>query len=161
MNNKSKGNLFFFLFLFLIVTGALYQSYNKALEGLANFDYRTTLGDYPQSQEGPILPPSDFPHTGSKTTSTCTAAMIWRNYPEFEVGSYAQETNNIRYPRNPDQGTCTPADFCGALYKNRPYHSNVVSPMKPVSDGTHPRVNYYRTDTQSMFPYYNEKNILY
>ena len=159
MNNQTKGTIFFFLFLVIIVTGALYKSYDKAHEGYANFKY--ALGDYPSSQDGPILPNSDFPHTGSKTTSTCTAGMIWRNYPEFEVGNYAQETNNIRYPRNPDEGTCMPADFCGALYKNRPYQSNVVTPMKPVQQGTMPRVNYYRADTENMLPYYNNNNILY
>ena len=87
--------------------------------------------------------------------------MIWRNYPQFEVGSYAQETNNIRYPRNPDEGTCTPADFCGALYENRPYKSNVVEPLPPVADETNPRINYYHSETGSFFPFYNNKNILY
>ena len=161
MNYKSKETIFFFLFFFLIVTGALYQSYNKAQEGMANHNYDCTLGEYPKSLDGPILPNSDFPHSGSKTTSTCSAPMIWRNYPQFEVGSYAQETNNIRYPPNPDQGTCTPADFCGALYKNREHKSNVVKPLGPVGKGTHPRVNYYRADTQNMLPYYNEGNIQY
>ena len=161
MNYKSKGTIYFFIFFFLIITGALYQSYNKAQEGMANHNYDCTLGEYPKSLDGPILPNSDFPHSGSKTTSTCTAAMIWRNYPEFEVGSYAQETNNIRYPKNPDQGTCTPADFCGALYKNRPYKSNVVSPLPPVSDGSKPRINYYHSDTGSFLPFYNNQNIQY
>ena len=159
MNNTTKGTIFFFLFFFIIVTGALYQSFNKAQEGYANFNY--ALGEYPRSQDGPILPNSMFPHTNSKTSSTCTPNMIWRNYPEFEVGSYAQETNNIRHPRNPDEGTCMPTDVCGALYKNRPYESNVVKPLKPVAMGTAPRVNYYRSDTQSFFPYYNNNNIQY
>ena len=161
MNNKTKSTIFFFLFFFLIISGALYHSYNKAKEGLSNFNYSQTLGVYPQSTDGPILPNSEFPHTGSKTTSTCTPGMIWKNYPEFEVGSYAQETNNIRYPRNPDEGTCMPTDVCGALYKNRPYRSNVVTPMPPVEDGSKPRVNYYRSDTDNMLPYHNKNNILY
>ena len=80
---------------------------------------------------------------------------------EFEVGSYAQETNNIRHPKNPDEGTCTPADFCGALYKNRPATSNVVEPMPPVCKGPGARVNYYKATTQNMMPYYNNNNIQY
>ena len=54
MNNKSKSTIFFFLFFFLIVTGALYHSYTKAQEGMANFNYVCTLGEYPKSLDGPI-----------------------------------------------------------------------------------------------------------
>jgi hypothetical protein len=54
-----------------------------------------------------------------------------------------------------------PADFCGALYKNRPFRSNVVTPLPPVPEAEGARVNYYHTTTQNMLPYYNENNILY
>jgi len=159
MNKQTKGTIFFFFFIVVIFTGAMYNTYTHK-EGYTNAAY--VLGDYPSSQDGPILPSSMFPHTGSKTTSTCTANMIWRNYPEFQVGSYAQETNNIRHPRNPDEGTCMPADFCGALYKNRKYESNVVTPMGPVKENTNEaRVNYYRSKSENMLPYYNNGNILY
>ena len=64
------------------------------------------------------------------------------------------------WSRAPKNGVLT-KHFCGALYKNREHKSNVVKPLGPVGKGTHPRVNYYRADTQNMLPYYNEGNIQY
>ena len=161
MNNKT---IYFFRFIFIILTGAVYSTLNpednKINEAFSNFRY--ALGEYPTSQDGPILPNSMFPHTNNKVASGCTPQMIWRNYPIFEVGSYKQETNNIRYPRNPDDGRCTPADMCGSLYNNRAYHTNVVDPLPPAKlQVGRTRVNYYNSDTGNMMPYYNKNNILY
>lgn len=158
MNKQSKSNIFFFLFILIILSAAFYKAYTTSSPKEA---FGGALGEYPKSQDGRILPNTIFPYTSGNSTSTCTAGMIWRNYPEFEVGSYAQETNNIRHPKNPDEGTCTPADFCGALYKNRPATSNVVEPMPPVCKGPGARVNYYKATTQNMMPYYNNNNIQY
>lgn len=145
MKKQTKSNIFFFVFLFIILTGAIYNVYTTSFkDGFANFKF--ALGGYPDKQEGRILPRSMFPYTNNEGVSTCTANMIWKNYPEVEVGNYAQETNNIRYPPNPDQGTCTPAEVCGALYKNRQVKSNEVEPLPPVeSDYGQIRVNYYNT----------------
>jgi len=163
MNKYSKSNIFFFAFIVIILSAAIYNAFNfkgsTKKEGYDNFRY--ALGEY-GTAHGRILPNTMFPYTNSNSTSTCTPNMIWRNYPEFEVGSYVQETNNIRRPRNPDEGTCTPADFCGALYKNRQTTTNVVKPLPPVNENTPgPRVNYYKSTTQNMLPYYNKGNIQY
>ena len=160
ITSMHKNTIFFFLLVFIIVSAAIYKEITGDTEAFSNFRY--ALGDYPASQEGPILPNTDFPHTNNKGVSGCTAQMIWRNYPIFEVCSYKQETNNIRYPDNPDNGRCTPADMCGALYNNRKPQSNVVSPLSPVKPKSgHARVNYYTTTTGNMFPFYNKGNILY
>lgn len=148
--------LLFSILMIAVISSRLFNS--KLMENFDNFKY--ALGEYPSSENGAILPDTMFP-TGQRGVSTCTANMIWRNYPIFEVGSYDQETNNIRHPRNPDEGTCTPADFCGALYKNRPYRSNVVKPLPPVPEAEGARINYYHAKTENMLPYYNEGNILY
>lgn len=42
----------------------------------------------------------------------------WCHRPIYNVGSYDQITNNIRYPVNPDIGNCSPQEFCGAIYKD-------------------------------------------
>jgi hypothetical protein len=144
------------ILLIAVISSRFFNS--GLMENFDNFKY--ALGNYPSSENGAILPDTMFP-TGQRGVSTCTANMIWRNYPIFEVGSYDQETNNIRYPRNPDEGTCMPADFCGALYKNRPYRSNVVKPLPPVPQAEGARINYYHAKTENMLPYYNEDNILY
>lgn len=160
MKKHTTSNVFFFLFLFIILTAALYKAILDPPEAFSNFNY--ALGKYPNPQGGRILPSSDFPYTENKGVSSCSAGMIWRNYPEFEVGSYAQETNNIRHPPNPDEGTCMPADMCGALYKNRKAQSNVVTPMLPVNENVPGvRVNYYMSDTPNGMPFYNKGNIEY
>ena len=159
--NMNSLNKFIFLFGIIIIVAISSLIFNCNIEGFSNFRYNT-LGDYPNSQDGAILPNSMLPSTGRKNVSSCEAQNIWKNYPIFEVGSYEQKTNNIRYPDNPDEGTCTPADFCRALYKNRPYKSNVVKPLPPAPepsiDGA--RVNYYKSSDELM-PFYNEGNILY
>ena len=158
MKENTRSTIFFIAFIIIIVTAAIYNTY-ATKEGYENFNY--VLGEYPASI-GRILPKSMFPYTSANSTSTCTPSMIWRNYPIFEVGSYKQETNNIRKPRNPDQGRCTPADFCGALYNNRNVPNNIVTPLPPVNENTPgPRINYYKADTENMLPYYNKGNILY
>lgn len=86
----------------------------------------------------------------------------WWHYPSFRAGSYKQITNNIRYPNNPDIATCTPGEFCGALYKNRQEKSNVYEEIPPVVVCTDKvRVNYYNADN-NMLPYVSDlPNILY
>jgi hypothetical protein len=70
----------------------------------------------------------------------------WWHYPTFKVGSYTQITNNIRYPNNPDIATCTPDEFCGALYHEQQYKTNVYQPIPPVqNEPSKIRVGYYNT----------------
>ena len=158
MNSVVNNSILLFSILFVAVISSFFFNGSTFMENFDNFKY--ALGEYPSSENGAILPDTMFP-TGGRGVSSCTANMIWRNYPIFEVGSYEQTTNNIRHPINPDEGTCTPADFCGALYKNRAYRSNVVTPLPPVPEAEGARVNYYHTTTGNMLPYYNENNILY
>lgn len=70
-------------------------------------------------------------------------------YPEFRVDSFDQITNNIRYHKNPDDGKCIGAEFCGAMYKDKPEEKdepcNYVYPLPPVPNNGGIRVNYYRT----------------
>jgi len=71
----------------------------------------------------------------------------WIYYPIFSLGSYEQITNNLKYFKNPDEGTCAPAELCGDFYKNRDYspNTNVSHPLPPVPNEDGLRVNYYRT----------------
>ena len=50
----------------------------------------------------------------------------WIYYPIFSLGSYEQITNNLKYFKNPDEGTCIPAELCGDFYKNREMMYEVV-----------------------------------
>lgn len=105
---------------------------------------------------------SFYPSTGHKGVSNYEAYDMWWRYPIFKVGSYKQMTNNIRYPNNPDNGTCMPADVCFALYDNNQEASNIVEPLPPVPNcpQSGARVGYTRTDV-NMNTFVNEDNILY
>lgn len=150
---------FLFLFSVLIVSVILYYLNINILkvEGFDN-NILATPGDYPKSLDGPEL--NFYPLTNNNGVSNNNASNMWWHYPIFKVGSYKQITNNIRYPNNPDEGTCMPAEFCGALYKDRQLESNIVEPLPPVPECPGARVNYYRSDS-NLLPFNNEGNILY
>jgi hypothetical protein len=102
-------------------------------------------GSFPSKVDEAALLYNEYPSTGKKTVSNNSYSDIWWYYPIFEVGSYAQVTNNLRYRRNPDDGECVGAEFCGALYKDNQPASNIINPLPPVPNTPGTRVNYYRT----------------
>jgi hypothetical protein len=108
-------------------------------------------GAFPQSVDVPLLT-GDYQYTGHKYVSDDNYSDIWWHYPIFREGSYAQITNNLRYYKNPDEGTCVRAEFCGTLYKDQKNKSNIVLPLPEAPEGEGPRVGYYRTDV-NVFPH--------
>ena len=139
MNKKYNKYLLLIIIIILSYLAIAYlYKYNK--NGFSN------LGPYPQSVDLPILM-GDYPYTDRKTVSNDSYNDIWWYRPIFRLGSFKQLTNNLRYYRNPDDGTCITAEFCGALYKDKNTKTNIIMPMPPVPNGQGPRVNYYRTKT--------------
>lgn len=67
------------------------------------------------------------------------------NKSVVSLGSYEQITNNNKYYKNPDEDTCTPAEFCGSFYNNTYPQPNVSKMLPPVPQGNGSRVNYYNT----------------
>lgn len=118
-------------------------------------------GEYPKSVDGPIL--DSFRYSGKKNVSNDSASDIWWYYPIFEVGSFEQLTNNLRHRYNPDNGKCSRAEFCGALYKNNHnVPSNITLPLPEAKTGPGARVNYYRTTPNLLsFSIPTNENILY
>jgi len=100
-----------------------------------------------ENQPQDLLLQDTFPLIGNMTVSDKQSADVWWKYPIFKVGSYAQVTNNIKYPRNPDTGRCMRIEMCDALYENRDNKSNVVVPYPPVESSDSPRVGYFNSST--------------
>jgi|LauGreSBDMM110SN_4_FD.fasta_scaffold06733_1 hypothetical protein len=145
--------LLFFLISVLILKGSV------EVEGFQS-DVLATNHKFPQEVDGVLLK-GDYPLTGRNVVSNNSASTIWWHYPIFKVGSYAQITNNLKYPNNPDDGQCMPAEFCGSLYRESPgMPSNYVEPLGPVPDCPGARVNYYTTQP-NLLPFKNPGNILY
>ena len=118
------------LILILILSVGLPLFFNisesmKSQEGYSNLTLESSIGEIPASEED-VLVQDTYPITGRNGISNDGANDIWWHYPIFEVGSYKQITNNVRYPHNPDEGTCMPASMCGALYRNKKIGSNIV-----------------------------------
>ena len=122
------------IFLILILV------FKKNMEGFSGLYDLSTPGTFPKSVNQAIL--NDYPLINKNETSTNNYNQIWWHYPVFKLGSYKQITNNLKYYDNPDNGTCSPADFCGALYKNKKdTNTNITLPLPPVQQGL--RVGYF------------------
>ncbi len=143
--------------ILLIVVG--YQPYFSQ-EGFSNYYLGSTDGIYPSSQVD-VLVQDTYPITGKNGVSKYGANKMWWHYPIFEVGSYKQITNNLRYPNNPDTGRCMPAELCGTLYKEKQLKSNYIEPLPPVDPKSGTRVGYFTTNI-NMLPFRTDvPNILY
>jgi hypothetical protein len=101
-------------------------------------------GIYPASVNNVLLE-DVYPVNTKAGVSKNSGHDIWWHYPIFEVGSYEQITNNLKYPNNPDDGQCIPAEFCGALYKEHQSKSNISTILPLVEDNRGLRINYYTT----------------
>ena len=154
-----------FLFLILVLSLGLPFVYNKVFslrksEGYSNYTLAGAMGDVPGAQTR-VLVQDTYPPIGKNQLSNDTANDIWQYYPVFPVGSYVQETNNIRYPKNPDVGRCMPASVCGALYHDDKPRSNIVTPLPPLNPNNGTRVGYFDTQV-NMMPFRTDmQNILY
>jgi len=155
------------LFLLFILVAGLYLApfYKKTFESFKGYkryksDVLTVPGDFPRSVEKPIL--DDYPLIDYKGVSTNSASTIWKDYPVFDMASFKQITNNIRYNRNPDDGKCSRAEFCGALYRDAKHPTNIIKPLPPAEEGPGARVGYYRSEPNDLFfSIPTNENILY
>lgn len=157
-------NKFAVLLLFLIISLAL-PLFMKTHEGYSNYMLNDAMGDVPDAQTQVLLQDT-YPRIGKEETLNKTSSDIWQDYPVFPLGSYEQITNNIRYPKNPDDGTCMPASMCGALYHDKYLGSNIVTELPPVNPECGTRVGYFTTSGDQQLidslPYRtNMQNILY
>ena len=155
--------IFFLLIVLILAVGLpLLFNFSPIFEGYSNYKTNQATGEYPNAQIE-LLVQDTYPRIGTNQLSNNTSNDIWQYYPTFELGSYAQITNNIRYSKNPDVGRCTPASMCGALYHEKDLGSNVVTPLPPItSPGT--RVGYFTTDQHLIdsLPFSSDgANILY
>ena len=149
------------IFLILIIIMVIYLApLIRQIEGFETTTFSRVEGEYPLSVDQAIL--DDFPLIGKNKVSNDSASTIWWHYPVFSLPSFKQQTNNLRYRYNPDNGTCTRPEFCGALYHSVKNKSNEINPLPQAEEGEGARVGYYRTEPNKL--YYSiptNENILY
>lgn len=160
-------NTLLVLILILAVGAPIMYKMSNSIEKYTNLgsspftnSANTNKNAYPFSETDVLLQDS-YPVTGKSGVSVDQGSKIWWHYPIFEVGSYDQITNNIRFSNNPDTGKCMPAEVCGALYKDSQNQSNYVYPLPPVKPECGSRVNYYYTPTNFNSFRADTENILY
>jgi hypothetical protein len=155
--------VFLLLLIILGLSLPLIFNFSNILEGYSNYSLDQSAGKFPSSQTT-VLVQDTYPPIGKNQLSNDSANDIWMDYPVFQLGSYDQITNNIRYPDNPDEGTCMPASMCGALYHDKKTGDNYVKPLPPVNPDCGTRVGYFTTDEQLVdsLPFRTDmQNILY
>lgn len=155
--------VFLLLLIILAIVLPLVFNFSNIYEGFSNYSLDQATGKFPDAQSK-VLVQDTYPPIGKNQISDDNASDIWWNYPIFKLGSYAQITNNIRYPDTPDQGTCMPASICGALYYSKKTGENYVKPLPPINPDCGTRVGYFTTNEQviTSLPYRTDmQNILY
>ena len=139
---KFKRQLFL---LAILVISLVIAPFIKSIEGFKGIN-TNIYGIYPKSVDGPIL--DDYPLKNSQNnTENNTVEDMWKQFPTFSLPSYKQITNNLKYYKTPDNGTCTPPMFCNTLYGEKDVQSNEIYPLPPVAEGPGSRVGYFRSDT--------------
>lgn len=133
------------------------NNYNACCNALGSGDNTYTPKDPTEN----LLLKGSYPLKDKIDVSDDTANKIWWHYPTFEVGSYAQITNNLKYPNNPDIGRCTATEFCGSIYREQQEKSNYIEPLPPIDPNCGTRVGYFSTSI-NLLPFRNDmQNILY
>ena len=154
-----------FLFLILVLAVGLPFFFKiketfKKREGYSNYTLDGAMGIFPASQTD-VLVQSSYPRINRNGISNNASNDIWWHFPTFKLGSYSQVTNNLRYPNNPDEGTCMPASMCGSLYHKKNNKSNYIKQLPPVNPNCGTRVGYFTTN-KNLLPFRtNMPNILY
>lgn len=155
--------VFLLLLIILAIVLPLVFNFSNIYEGFSNYSLDQATGKFPDAQTK-VLVQDTYPPIGKNQISDDNASDIWWHYPIFKLGSYAQITNNIRYPDTPDEGTCMPASMCGALYYSKKTGDNYVKPLPPINPDCGTRVGYFTTNEQviTSLPYRTDmQNILY
>jgi hypothetical protein len=159
-----KKNILSFIIVFVVILSIVFfniYSKNQQHEGYSNYNLGSASGNYPIS-ESTVLLEKSYPRIRRiPELSNDTSSKVWWHYPTFEVGSYDQITNNIRYSNNPDIARCSPMDVCGALYKEYQKKSNYSKVLPPVNSSCGVRVNYYTTPFNLLDFKSGNDNILY
>ena len=140
-NISINSVLFVILVLLFLSYLGIIKIYNKETF-MPNINNNNQLapGSYPLSATEPILY-GDYNVKKDTNVTKNNNYNIWKQLPVYP-SSYKQQTNNVRYWNTPDNGLCSPAEFCGTPYENTKIKKSV--PSKPIPIGTEViRVNWW------------------
>ena len=133
------------LILFLALLIPIYFSIVAYKEGFLNKRDMLMPGNYPISDTQPVLY-DDYPVKPNPEITKNNASQNWVDYPVYP-SSFKQITNNVRYWMTPDNGKCSPPEFCGTPYNAKPC-TKIDIPKALPFDSNNVRVNYFDADFQ-------------
>ena len=115
LSNYINSILFILLILLVLCYFGIFKFIStETFESNMNNDNQLRPGNYSISDDKPLL--HGYYNIKDNTNVTKNNNYnIWKEYPVYE-NSYKQETNNKRYWETPDNGLCSPAEFCGTPY---------------------------------------------
>ena len=115
LSNYINSILFILLILLVLCYFGIFKFIStETFESNMNNDNLLRPGKYSISDDKPLL--HGYYNIKDNTNVTKNNNYnIWKEYPVYE-NSYKQETNNKRYWETPDNGLCSPAEFCGTPY---------------------------------------------
>lgn len=143
--------LMFYISLLLLLLIVFYRPQNNTYEKRENF---LSPGEYPKDTIYPLLHDDyQLKKENYNLVSKNNYSDNYEYYPIFSSDSL--NINNIRYWKNPDNGTCSRADFCDVLYDETPdkkhyaYGNGIDTPevktYPPQPEWGMARVNYYES----------------
>lgn len=139
--------------LIYIILAIVFMCYGlhacSAREARESRESRESREGFAALSPGPFPSPSLLPNSKRPGgLSNLTSRDLKPYYPVFDHG-YGQYTNNVRYWATPNNGKCTPPEFCGGLYNNNQsiHIAPVPRPLSLHSDVR--RVNFYGSDTMT------------
>lgn len=130
-----------FLLLIVVIVAVLGSCFiqKKFYENYEGMNINLLPSSYPSGVEVPILV-KDYPLKQPAKLNSNTS-NLWKDYPIFS-SSFDQKTNNVKYWKNPNNGLCSPLEFCNTLYKNKTLNISPQPKALPL-DANVIRVNYY------------------
>jgi hypothetical protein len=140
--NISINTILFVILVLLLLSyfGFTRVFYKESFISGINNNRQLVPGEYPVSNNEPILY-GDYNVKENTNVTKNNSYNIWKSYPVFP-SSHKQQTNNIRYWETPDNGLCSPAEFCGTPYEKTPIKKSEVSKAIPI-DSNVTRVNWW------------------
>lgn len=132
------------IFLVLVFIGAIKVYHTETFAPNMNNNNQLEPGNFPISSTQPILY-GDYKVKQNTNVTKNNDYNIWKEYPVYP-NSYKQETNNKRYWTTPDNGTCSPAEFCGTPYERTEQKKDVITKPIPIEANV-TRINWWAANT--------------
>ena len=155
-------NISILIILCALVGCTYFYFFGPSASTLEQFSNALSPGEYPDSDQYPLLK-GMFPLAKSAVNSNNGAQDDWEKQgPDLTLSGFKQSTNNVWNGISPDNGSCTPSQFCGSFYAplTKPVDKKGDT-LKPVPYGPGARVNLVRNVGPNLLQFNYKENVMY